>query len=77
MACARSRLAQGVHHHAAGADGGERIDDVLAGVFGARCRPWARTWTRPRIDVAAGRDAQAALNDGGQVGVIVANRFLG
>src|ERR1019366_2834788 len=70
-------LAKSVHHHATGADGGERVDDVHYRVLRSAAAHGLEHRDAFGIDVAAGGDAEAALNDGGKVGDDVAEEILG
>ena len=59
----RLALAQGVEHHRTGHDGREGVDDVQAGVLGRRAADGLEHADALGVDVAAGRDAHAALGD--------------
>ena len=68
-----------LQQHAGGADGGDGIDDVLAGVL-RRAAAHRLEHAQPAgigIDVAARRHAHAALQDAGQVGDDVAEHVRG
>ena len=72
-ALGRFRFAELVEHHADGVDGGDRVDLAGAGVF-RRAAAHRLEHAEPPVgvDVAAGGDAHAALDDAGEVGDDVA-----
>ena len=70
-------FAEKIEEHLTGADGGEGIDDVFAGVFGGASADGFEHAGALRVEVAAGGDAHAALDHGAEIGDDIAEHVIG
>src|SRR5665811_2469180 len=72
-----SILTEEFQHHLHGADGSQRIDDVLTSVLGSRTADRLKHGNAIGVDIAPCGDAHTALDHGAQVSNYIAEDVVG